>query len=327
MDRRRYLAATAAALIAGCNGLGGDPNAQTDTPTPSPTATDTETDQPADTATPTATETETPTPDAEERARSALEEARRRVGRAHAAYLDQADDASTLAEVSAATTGFDATPVAEEIEQAHTSLDAASEDASEEQDDQIEALRTSATWLLAVAEFQAATSTVVEHLERVADLVEDVDDAASFEDYDEVVENLESAEATLPDVRATRVAVDDYDREAFQAVDGVDPDAVEAVDDRLVRLSLAFDALGDYVARARRQTRRVENAREDIESQNTDDAEREARQAADELRGAGRSVADRNNPESFAPVAELFQRMIDALVALAEETVADAEDA
>lgn len=334
MYRRRYLAATAAALIAGCSGTGGDDASPTDGPstTSSPTATDGQTGAPVAETTETETsdaETETAdteTPDAEERAANALAEARSALGRAHGAYLDQADGASTLAEVSAATTGFDPAPVTDEIETARSHLDAASEDAEDEQAGQVDDLREATAWLGALAQFQAATSTVVDHLERVVDRA-DFDEAAEFDDYDGVVEELEAAEDALPAVSQAQSAVGDVDSDAFSSVEGVDPDAVEATDDGLVALSLAFTELDDPLATIRGETRRIEDARAAIEADDEDDAETAADRAARRLRGALRSVTDRRNPDEFAPVVDVVERVVDELVALAEETEADAEEA
>lgn len=98
MSRRRYLAVEAAALIAGCNSGDSEPTptrTTTATPTPAQTATDTQT------ATATDTDTETVPPGDEGLAADLLADARSAVGHA-AVVFRPATDGETIADVDCA---------------------------------------------------------------------------------------------------------------------------------------------------------------------------------------------------------------------------------
>ena len=112
----------------------------TEAPTAAPTPTDTETPTPTDTETATDTETETqtetpePTPsEAERKAANRIETARDHLRTALDEYTAQGDDATTLLDVSAATTGFEYPAVTNPLDDARSKLDGAENVATAEE--------------------------------------------------------------------------------------------------------------------------------------------------------------------------------------------------
>lgn len=334
MDRRRYLAVAATALIAGCNEAGesGESPAKTPTATPTATASPSDPSPQGQTATETQTETEPPaetdTPTRRERARTAFTDAQRAVARAHAAYLAHVDGAETIADVGPFVTGFDADDVAGEIEQALSHLDTADEYARNDLDGHVLELRRSARWLRATAQLQEAMGTVSAHLEDGRSAIAGEDPGLTFENYDGVVEAIDATIAAIEDVSETSTGRGDPSRLALSAIDGIDYDAAQTKVSRMNRVVVAVEALTQPLERVRRTTRRLEAAATMLEADadNADDAADEAEKAAEFLRDAAASVADRNNPDSFAPVAGTFAALVDALVAQAEAVERAADD-
>jgi hypothetical protein len=189
MQRRTYLALSAA-LLAGC-GTGPSPEPTTSTTPPTDTTTEATTTE-ATTTEATTTETETPetetpeteTPDPD--AATAIDRAERRLVAAaseYASYGGEGDD--TFLDVTAATTNFETGDVDKELASAREALDEAAATATDEQTRTVTLLREAATFL------EAATAAQFELQE-------------GYEDYTtawELVYFSQSAETRVDNVR------------------------------------------------------------------------------------------------------------------------------
>lgn len=175
MRRRRVLLAAGSILLAGCSDGGSEatPTATaTETPTATATATPTETDTPTETETPTETATETPSD--EQRARTALQDARASLVEAYDAYLEQGDTfAETLLDVDP-TAEFDAAPVQQHCQAAIDTVDEARDLASDDQRSQMDFLTNSANWLADIAGLQERFAILSEAVREARDVVGDV---------------------------------------------------------------------------------------------------------------------------------------------------------
>lgn len=242
MLRRRYVALVGASLLAGCGTDDGG------TPTAASTPTDTGTDSGLETTVepstgtdgPGATETEPST--GEERAAAALEDAAASIQQAHDAYVSYAsDDATRLPDVGPETASFNGDRIQTICEQARERVDAARADAATHQQPRIQRLQGAITWLSGAAGMQESLGTVATFL-RQADQT-----ASGGARLDTVASHLRSARSTTEDLGTAYENLDPPRTNAFQEIDGVDGDDVEAKHRQLGRETSGLEDLAGLV--------------------------------------------------------------------------------
>lgn len=318
MERRRYLAAVAAAALAGCpsGNDGTDATAtatQSETPAATPTATETATATSTSTETATATETPTPTPEPTPTAfEAAVAETEEALLEMYNAYISQGEGAQSLTDVDASVEDFDDTSVYELSNEVDEARRDASEAASDGQADIADSLQAIRGFLYQAALVQAQLSNAHEHVKTIWTATDNENASAISEPYDR---------ATFHEYRAARSGL----RDTEDAGSPSDAEVVEFFDADEWEAKLSqFDAEVDVLAKLEAALEELQGAVQNLsEAHGATDSEL-ASDAAGRAVNQFETVLDELDTMLREGVAESFERLLEDLEATCQEKRRDA---